>query len=332
MAVTFDREPSLNGWTLVGNSNSQAAPGFGGWAGGSSTANFNIYSTTFTLANGDTVSAPTTGSAAGDCFLASYASGGGAASAVPGCTAPDAAQNRNPGTTWINGDTIVAYGLKWAPGQQGSLGQPPITFRFDPQGTSGFSAGTAFSTAGNTDFTTGSSDGSLAFNAYPQATPPQNRNPYSAYNVNPGPGINNGNIYMPYGDIVANENNLSTIRQEGNCSGSPAACNPQGTLPVRSFGNLNGNGWDYYTVYLNQSLMQRNNNGQAQFTAQAKWAFTAYQLNGGQISAASYSFGGPSQSVPGPLPLLGAGAAFGWSRRLRRQLKASSALAIKRSI
>lgn len=30
------------------------------------------------------------------------------------------------------------------------------------------------------------------------------------------------------------------------------------------------------------------------------------------------------QDVPGPLPLLGAGAAFGWSRRLRRRLKAGS--------
>ena len=30
--------------------------------------------------------------------------------------------------------------------------------------------------------------------------------------------------------------------------------------------------------------------------------------------------GSPSASVPGPLPLLGAGAAFGWSRRLRRRI------------
>jgi MYXO-CTERM domain-containing protein len=30
-------------------------------------------------------------------------------------------------------------------------------------------------------------------------------------------------------------------------------------------------------------------------------------------------------TVPGPLPLLGAGAAFGWSRRLRRPVKASVA-------
>jgi hypothetical protein len=34
--------------------------------------------------------------------------------------------------------------------------------------------------------------------------------------------------------------------------------------------------------------------------------------------------GSPSASVPGPLPLLGAGAAFGWSRRLRRRIASPS--------
>ena len=39
-----------------------------------------------------------------------------------------------------------------------------------------------------------------------------------------------------------------------------------------------------------------------------------------------------SQDVPGPLPLLGAGAAFNWSRRLRRRLQAGSTLtAVKTS-
>lgn len=33
-------------------------------------------------------------------------------------------------------------------------------------------------------------------------------------------------------------------------------------------------------------------------------------------------FIGPPAEVPGPLPLLGAGAAFGWSRRLRRRISA----------
>jgi hypothetical protein len=34
--------------------------------------------------------------------------------------------------------------------------------------------------------------------------------------------------------------------------------------------------------------------------------------------------GPPPASVPGPLPLFGAGAAFGWSRRLRRKIKATA--------
>jgi MYXO-CTERM domain-containing protein len=33
----------------------------------------------------------------------------------------------------------------------------------------------------------------------------------------------------------------------------------------------------------------------------------------------------PGTEVPGPLPLLGAGAAFGWSRRLRQRVKQASA-------
>jgi len=32
--------------------------------------------------------------------------------------------------------------------------------------------------------------------------------------------------------------------------------------------------------------------------------------------------GAPSAAVPGPLPLFGAGAAFGWSRRLRKRIAA----------
>ena len=33
----------------------------------------------------------------------------------------------------------------------------------------------------------------------------------------------------------------------------------------------------------------------------------------------------PGTEVPGPLPLLGAGAAFGWSRRLRQRVRQASA-------
>jgi MYXO-CTERM domain-containing protein len=44
------------------------------------------------------------------------------------------------------------------------------------------------------------------------------------------------------------------------------------------------------------------------------------------VGAVQHSVPGPQQSVPGPLPLLGVGAAFGWSRRLRRRLGKHSQL------
>ena len=44
-----------------------------------------------------------------------------------------------------------------------------------------------------------------------------------------------------------------------------------------------------------------------------------YAATTGGLSIAQLS----GEPVPGPLPLLGAGAAFGWSRRLRRRLPVS---------
>lgn len=44
---------------------------------------------------------------------------------------------------------------------------------------------------------------------------------------------------------------------------------------------------------------------------------------GGSASGGGASGGGGGQNVPGPLPLLGLGAAFGWARRLRRVVRAA---------
>jgi hypothetical protein len=46
------------------------------------------------------------------------------------------------------------------------------------------------------------------------------------------------------------------------------------------------------------------------------------------ISNFSFSAPTPPAGVPGPLPLFGAGAAYGWSRRLRRRLSNPQAKAI----
>jgi hypothetical protein len=45
-------------------------------------------------------------------------------------------------------------------------------------------------------------------------------------------------------------------------------------------------------------------------------------VGGGIVTSSSLSFA--PAAVPGPLPLFGAGAAFGWSRRLRRRVKTGS--------
>lgn len=49
-----------------------------------------------------------------------------------------------------------------------------------------------------------------------------------------------------------------------------------------------------------------------------------YPLNSNGVTPAA--FGGNFSEVPGPLPVLGAAAAFGWSRRLRRRLSSSATL------
>jgi len=47
----------------------------------------------------------------------------------------------------------------------------------------------------------------------------------------------------------------------------------------------------------------------------------------GRASTTISNFNGPVlQSVPGPLPLLGAGAAFGWSRQLRKRIGANGSV------
>jgi hypothetical protein len=315
MAATFSRDPAANGWTKVGNSNSQANPNSGGWAAGSTTANFDIYSTRFILDAADTVSAPSAGTANGDCYLASGGARAGGCPTTPG-------SNSGGNNTWQAGDTVIGFGMKWASGQKGFIGTTGTTVSFDPLGTSGFTAGTAYSSTGSTSFTSFSSDGSFSFNFYPEASGVQNQTPYETYRVNPAVlNINNpsGAIYNPYGNLNSNGNNLSTIA--GNGTGPM-----NGTLPMRIFGNNNGGGWDYYTVYLNQSLMQRNGKGEAEFNDQAKWVVVTNQNGGSQITASGPmnlpSVAPPSSGVPGPLPLLGAGAGFGWSRRLRRQITA----------
>ena len=61
-------------------------------------------------------------------------------------------------------------------------------------------------------------------------------------------------------------------------------------------------------------------------TSQTDFRFYVYtNTTGRYVDFTNISFSGPAPAaVPGPLPLLGAGAAFGWSRRLRKRIAAPS--------
>ena len=90
------------------------------------------------------------------------------------------------------------------------------------------------------------------------------------------------------------------------------------------------------------SVMTTGYNSLFQSTGVVGWAFT---VSGGSVpagttgswdlsflnqGAGAFSWTGtgtlnvPDTNVPGPLPLLGAGAAFGWTRRLRKRLATGS--------
>jgi hypothetical protein len=104
---------------------------------------------------------------------------------------------------------------------------------------------------------------------------------------------------------------------------------------VRVFGNGIGNdpaaAWDYYEMFMNESLMQRAGNGEAPLTSTAQWALSAQ--SGGNFTRATGNFNfAPPAPVPGPLPVLGAVAALGWSRNLRRRIKDRSAATPKTTI
>jgi hypothetical protein len=51
------------------------------------------------------------------------------------------------------------------------------------------------------------------------------------------------------------------------------------------------------------------------------YIYTPFSGNDGSITSATLSSVLPALPAPGPLPLIGAGAAFGWSRRLPRRVK-----------
>ena len=119
----------------------------------------------------------------------------------------------------------------------------------------------------------------------------------------------------------------------GTCAtGSPNTCSPADNLAVSGlFGYQLSFGYAVSGIDNATLVGTKDLNGELGLVDLATGAFTAYngsaQLTNPTYDAASLlrDLAGPAPyTVPGPFPLLGAGAALGWSRRLRRRIGKSS--------
>ena len=92
-------------------------------------------------------------------------------------------------------------------------------------------------------------------------------------------------------------------------------------------------GWDPFGYLLNGAFIKLTNDGVANQSGSASFSVLAGDVFGFRQNSFDSIFGRASTTisnfnvaVPGPLPLLGAGAAFGWSRQLRRRIGTSGSV------
>ena len=320
MASTFTGDPLADRWTLLGNSSSDAFRVRG-------TNSFNIFTTSFVLGSGHGVSLTGSPFPQGDAFL--Y---GG------------------PTDSWQVGHNIIGLGISgWGSGAGGyptpaqAISSGLFYVKFDPAGTGVFD--NAVSGKSDNDGSIYQSPGSFGFdfnrgtqNSSSQASAPYQ--PYQTFELQgeacPSAGPCSSTSY-PYGGnpsaLASNGNNLSTTGA--------------GTLPMRAFGLQAGSetSWSSFEIFVNTSLLPAE---AGTFGDNSKFSFSAwnYGTDGlfdeaagclnplgctllapgddqpvpGDVQPAP---GNNTTAAPGPLPLLGVGAAFGYSRRLRRRIKST---------
>ena len=95
------------------------------------------------------------------------------------------------------------------------------------------------------------------------------------------------------------------------------------TPPSATYNCTNGTDTDPRTTPISTNLFTNVLTGSPKLGAPltaGSYTFWIQQVSGDS----EYTFTVSTINVPAPLPLLGAGAAFGWSRRLRRRLRSSS--------
>jgi hypothetical protein len=96
----------------------------------------------------------------------------------------------------------------------------------------------------------------------------------------------------------------------------------------------NPSSWDPFGYLLNGAFIRLTNNDVANQSGSASFSVLAGDVFGFRQNSVDSAFGRASTTisnftapaVPGPLPLLGAGAAFGWSRQLRKRIGTSGSV------
>ncbi len=92
--------------------------------------------------------------------------------------------------------------------------------------------------------------------------------------------------------------------------------------------------YDPFGYLLNGAFTQLTNDGVANQSGSASFSVLAGDVFGFRQNSLDSSYGRASTTIsnftapaaPGPLPLLGAGAAFGWSRQLRKRIGTSGSV------
>jgi hypothetical protein len=344
-AATFTRNPVVDGWQFVGSTDQGPNPGApqpAGWSGNGNTFDFDVYNKSFILGSSDSVTGPANGTARGDAYLLGPLPTGGCPAGASCGAGTD---------TWQVGDKIMGFGVKVRDTAGPTLGiaSPGLYFNIQPNPKAGYgwTFGTeATTTPGQNAFDSasgqsGASQGAIAVEVVTNGNA-ANRGPYGSYTVKSNGDGSVGSNTTPYGLVQGNTNCVSTISAPSQCQSPTSA--PTAVLPVRVFGNIAagqtvGSGlWNYYELFLNTSLMERNGKGEGTFTNNTQFSITANRSNsyatvtGGIQPSPLWAPPAPPAPAPGPLPLLGAGAALGWSRKLRRKIKESSPVATKSSI
>lgn len=128
---------------------------------------------------------------------------------------------------------------------------------------------------------------------------------------------NPGNITLSPSSASVN----TTATASGNFTGAPLGSIATNTPTLQSYFSSSPTVDNYFATYVGFSTPSGGSiNNLGKFTGTGQYAATTLS---GQFYI-QYEYTKPVASTPGPLPLLGAGAAFAYSRQIRRKIKASA--------